>query len=67
VKYKRGLYVHLQKEWPSMKPEVDKIKNFVRFDRRQLQVGKMALEAKEFGKRALAVEHLLFNYLYYIG
>jgi hypothetical protein len=33
-------YVRLLKAWPSIKPEVDKIENFVRFDRSQLPVNR---------------------------
>jgi hypothetical protein len=54
----KGLYVGLQKAWPSIKPLVDKIKNVVRFNWSKLKVGRMAFEALGFGKRALAVEHL---------
>jgi len=66
AKYKRPkegyFYVRLQKARPSIKPEVDKIENLVRFDRSKLLVNrslhKMAFEALELVKRALAVDHL---------
>lgn len=56
---RRALYVRLQKAWPSIKSEVDKMENLVRFDYSKLQVGsplyELTLEALEFGKRALAI------------
>lgn len=56
---RRGLYVKLQKEWPKFKVEVDKMENIVKFNWKLLPVGKplykLAIEALEFGKRALVL------------
>ena len=56
---RRGLYVKLQKVWPSVKVEVDKLEGLVRFDWSTLQTGsplhEIALEALEYGKRALTL------------
>jgi hypothetical protein len=56
---RRTLYLRLQKAWPTIKSDVDKIDNILRFDWSKLQVGSplhtITLEALEFGKRALAV------------
>ena len=55
---RKGLYVKLQKNWYSVKKEVDKMLDLVRFDWSQLQTGsplyEIAKKALEFGKEALA-------------
>jgi len=57
---RRALYVCLQKSWPAIKLEVDKMENLVRYDWSKLEVGsslhQITLEALVFGKRALATE-----------
>ena len=50
---RKGLYVKLQKNWYSVKKEVDKMLDLVRFDWSQLQTGsplyEIAMKALEFG------------------
>ncbi len=60
---RRGLHVKLQKVWPSVKEELDKIEGLIKWNWRALQVGSplfdIAKEAQEFGRRALLVKSLL--------
>ena len=57
---RRGLYVKLQKVWPTVKNEIDKLEELVKFNWKTLQVGsplyELASEALQFGKRALTLE-----------
>ena len=57
---RRGLYVKLQKVWPTVKNEIDKMEELVKFNWKTLQVGsplyELASEALQFGKRALTLE-----------
>lgn len=56
---RRGLYVKLQKVWPSVKEKVDKMEELIKFDWKTLQVGsplyEIAKEALQFGQRALTL------------
>jgi hypothetical protein len=54
------MYVKLQKAWPSVEEEVDKMDNLTKFEWKTLQVGsplyEMAQEALKYGSRALSLE-----------
>ena len=76
---RRGLYVKLQKAWPSAKKELNKLEDLIRFDWSKLQVGSplydIAREALEFGQRALVTgvfargdyRKLCEMYVFYLG
>ncbi|XP_065661942.1 uncharacterized protein LOC136084824 [Hydra vulgaris] len=76
---RKGLYVKLQKNWYSVKKEVDKMLDLVRFDWSQLQTGsplnEIAKKALEFGKEALASKTFFRNdyrklcelFVFYLG
>ena len=76
---RRGLYVKLQKAWPSAKKELNKLEDLIRFDWSKLQVGSplydIAREALEFGQRALVTgvfarkdyRKLSEMYVFYLG
>jgi hypothetical protein len=55
--------VNLQKVYPSVKEEVDKMEGLIKWNWRALQAGSplfdIAKEALEFGRRALLVKSLL--------
>jgi hypothetical protein len=57
---RRGLYVKLQKVWPSVKEDIDKMEGLIKFNWKTLQVGsplyELAKEALQFGERALTLE-----------
>ncbi len=57
---RRGLYVKLQKVWPAVKNEIDKMEEPVKFTLKTLYVGsslyELAIKALQFGKRALTWE-----------
>jgi hypothetical protein len=52
---RRGLYVKLQKVWPIVKNEINKMEELVKFTKETFQVGlplyKLASEDPAFGKR----------------
>ena len=54
---RRGLYVKLQKVWPSVKEDIDKMEGLIKFNWKTLQVGsplyELAKEALQFGKGLL--------------
>ena len=54
---RRGLYVKLQKTWPSAKKETNKLEDLIRFDLSKVQVGSplydIAREATEEIREAL--------------
>jgi hypothetical protein len=58
---RRGLYVKLQKVWPAVKNEIDKMEEPVKFNSKTLHVGsplyELASNALQSGKRALTWEH----------
>jgi hypothetical protein len=57
---RKGLYVKLQKVWPAVKNEIDKMEEPVKFTLKTLHVGsslyELASKALQFGKRALTWE-----------
>ena len=57
---RRGIYVKLQSKWPEYKNKIDKMDNIKKFDWKTLTVGsalyQLALDALEYGKRALVLE-----------
>jgi hypothetical protein len=57
---RREMYAKLQKAWPSVKEEVDKMDGLSKFIMKTLQVGsplyEIAKEAFEYGSRVLPLE-----------
>jgi hypothetical protein len=54
---RKGLYVKLQKVWPTVKNEIDKMEEPVKFTSKTPHVGsplyELASKSMQFGKRAL--------------